>query len=175
MRWTISQLQKIRNKELIIDEYVHLDEVKEVDPTIREVSPLHVVGRAIIESTKVTFHLHITGHLILPCSRTLVDVKYPIDVKTIETFVLNSYEYEEDGEVHEVKGEGINLLPILQEIVLLEVPIQVFSDDLNQVGGAPQSGTDWEVIQEKDQVKKVDPRLAKLANFFANDSSESKE
>src|SRR5690606_4118382 len=135
-------------------------------------SPIHVVGRAVINQNKVTFHLHIQGHIILPCSRTLVDVKYLIDVETIETFVLNGESYDEEGEVHKVRGEGIDLIPILQEILLLEVPIQVFSDEATPVGGAPQSGKDWAVIhQEKEKSEMIDPRLAKLAKFFEKDLS----
>ncbi len=38
---------------------------------------------------------------------------------------------------------------------------------------APQSGKDWEVIHEKDQSKKIDPRLAGLAKFFDKNNSSS--
>lgn len=44
--------------------------------------------------------------------------------------------------------------------------MQVFCEDVTEEG-APQSGNDWEVIQEQDlQEKKVDPRLAGLAKFL---------
>lgn len=171
MKWTISQLQKHRSKEYPIDEMVNLDEIKEVDQTIRSVSPMHITGRADIDSSKVTFHLKIKGHLILPCSRTLVDVNYPIDVETTETFLLKGLEYETDEEVHQVKGDVIDLKPVLQEILLLEVPIQVFCDDGSSEEGAPQSGNDWEVIHEQKK-DKIDPRLAGLAKLLdQNDPS----
>jgi uncharacterized protein len=166
LKWTLSQLQKYRNKDFLIDEIIQVDEIKQDDPTIREVGPIHITGRADIDSTKVTFHLNINGHLILPCSRTLVDVKHPINVETTETFLLQGSEYGTDEETHQVKGDLIDLMPVIREILLLEVPLQVFCDDLNSEEGAPQSGKDWEVIREKDQTKKVDPRLAGLANFF---------
>ena len=165
MKWTLSQLQKHRRKEFPIDEIVNLDEIKKIDPTIREVSPMHIKGRADIDSSKVTFHLNIEGHLILPCSRTLVDVNYPIDVETTETFLLKGLEYETDEEVHQVKGDVIDLTPVLQEILLLEVPIQVFCDEGSSEEGAPQSGKDWEVIHEVKK-DKIDPRLAGLAKLL---------
>lgn len=172
MKWTISQLQKHRSKEFPIDEYVNLEEIKEIDPTIREVSPIHIKGRADIDSSKVTFHLKIEGHLILPCSRTLVDVNYPIDVETTETFLLKGLNYDTEEEVHQVKGEVIDLGPVLQEILLLEVPIQVFCDEGSSTDeGAPQSGKDWEVIHEPKK-DKIDPRLAGLAKLLdQNDPS----
>ncbi|SFA75733.1 MULTISPECIES: DUF177 domain-containing protein [unclassified Bacillus (in: firmicutes)] len=173
MKWTLSQLQKYRNKDFIIDEIIQVDEIKQDDPTIREVLPIHITGRADIDSTKVTFHLNIKGHLILPCSRTLVDVKLPINVETTETFLLNVSEYETEEEAHQVKSDTIDLMPVIREILLLEVPMQVFCEDQHSEGGAPQSGKDWEVVREDDQIKKVDPRLAGLAKFFDNNNPSS--
>jgi uncharacterized protein len=174
LKWTLNQLQKYRNKDFIIDEIIRVDEIKQVDPTIREVSPMHITGRGDIDSTKVTFHLKIEGHLILPCSRTLVDVKLPINVDTTETFLLQGSVYETEEETYQVKGDVIDLMPIIREILLLEVPMQVFCDDVDSDEAAPQSGKDWEVISEEDQSKKIDPRLAGLAKFFdENNSSES--
>jgi len=174
MKWTLSQLQKYRNKDFVIDEIIRVDEIIQDDPTIREVSPIHVSGRGDIDSTKVTFHLKIEGHLILPCSRTLVDVLLPINVETSETFLFQGLEYETEEEVYRVKGDTIDLLPIIREILLLEVPMQVFCDDATREDAAPQSGNDWEVVREENQSKKIDPRLAGLAKFFdENNSSDS--
>lgn len=173
LKWTLSQLQKVRNKEFLIDETVDVSEIKNTDPTIRDVSPVHLTGRADIDSTKVTFHLRIEGHFILPCSRTLVDVTYPFQIDTIETFLLQGSRYEEEDESHVIKGDTIDLMPVISELLLLEVPLQVFSDDVHPVGAAPQSGKDWEVVQEEDRSKKIDPRLAGLAKFFDEDDTSS--
>jgi uncharacterized protein len=173
LKWTLSQLQKYRNKDFLIDEIIRVDEIKQDDPTIREVCPIHITGRADIDSTKVTFHINIKGHLILPCSRTLVDVKHPINVETTETFLLTASKYEAEGEAHQVDGDIIDLMPVIREILLLEVPMQVFCDELNSEEGAPQSGKDWVVVHEQDQTKKVDPRLAELAKFFDNNDTSS--
>jgi uncharacterized protein len=171
LKWTLSQLQKYRNKDFMIDEMVRVDEIKQDDPTIREVSPMHITGRGDIDSTKVTFHLKIEGYLILPCSRTLVDVKLPINVETTETFLLQGSVYETEEEAYQVNSDVIDVMPILREILLLEVPMQVFCDDVNHEDAAPQSGKDWEVVHEEDQSKKMDPRLAGLAKFFDENNS----
>jgi uncharacterized protein len=171
MKWTLIQLQKYRSKEFPVDEVVNADEIMKIDQTIRKVSPMHITGKADIDSTKVTFHLTIKGYLILPCSRTLVDVKYPINVDTTETFLLKGFGYESEEEVHQVKDDVIDVMPIIHEILLLEVPIQVFCEDSNEEG-APQSGKDWEVVHEQTKKEKIDPRLAELAKFFdQNDQS----
>jgi uncharacterized protein len=173
LKWTLSQLQKYRNKDFLIDEIVRVDEIIQDDPTIREVSPMHITGRGDIDSTKVTFHLKIEGYLILPCSRTLVDVNLPINVETTETFLLQGSVYETEEEAFQVKGDVVDVMPIIQEILLLEVPMQVFCEDVNHEEAAPQSGKDWEVVNEEDQSKKIDPRLAGLAKFFDENNSSS--
>jgi len=171
MKWTLSQLQKNRSKDFLIDEIVNMEEIKNLDQTIRDVSPMHITGRADVDTAKVTFHLKINGHLILPCSRTLVDVNFPINVETTETFLLKDLDYESDEEVYQVIGDQIDLIPVIQEILLLEVPMQVFCEDSSEEG-APQSGKDWEVIGEQEKKDKIDPRLAGLAQFFdQNDPS----
>lgn len=169
MKWTISQLQKIRDKDLQIDEIVDVSDIKERDPEIREVSPIKVTGRADINSSQITFHLHLSGELILPCSRTLVDVKYPIDIDTTEIFLLKTAGFDYDGDdVTVVENDVVDLLPVIEENLLLEIPMQVFCEDVNSEEAAPQSGNDWAVISEEEIKQKVDPRFAKLADFFDN-------
>ena len=143
MKWTLNQLQKYRSKEFPIDEMVNADEIMKIDSTIRQV-----------------------------CSRTLVDVNYPIHVDATETFLLKDIDYESQEEVHQVNGDVIDLMPIIHEILLLEVPIQVFCEDSTEEG-APQSGKDWEVVHDQDKKGKIDPRLAGLAKFFDQDDQSS--
>jgi uncharacterized protein len=173
LKWTLSQLQKYRNTDFTIDETIRVDEIKQYDPTIREVSPIHISGRGDVNSTKVTFHLKIEGHLILPCSRTLVDVKLPINVETTETFLLQGSVYETEEEAYQVKDDMVDIMPIIREILLLEVPLQVFCEDGKSDEAAPQSGKDWELVQEEGRSEKIDPRLAGLAKFFDKNNSSS--
>jgi uncharacterized protein len=172
VKWTIHQLHQLQNKGLTIDETVDVSDLKQVDKSIRDVSPVHIEGRADLSSTKFTFHLSIKGTMVLPCSRTLVDVLYPFEIHTTETFLLNDYDYTTDEDSHVVQGEIIDLLPIVKELILLEVPMQIFSKDENVEGAAPQSGKDWEVITEEQVKDKIDPRLAGLAKFFEKKNQE---
>lgn len=161
-----------------IDERIDISEVlKKRDPQIRYASPIHVTGEGNITSEKVTFQLHVTGNLILPCSRTLVDVEFPIDIESTETFLLKPSEFiGEDEEVHQTIDDVVDLVPVITEILILEIPIQVFSENAKDDQNLP-AGNDWVVLTE-DQVKqdeekaekKVDPRLAGLANFFDEES-----
>ncbi len=174
MKWSIIQLQKFRDKGLSIDETINLDELKEIDPQIIEVSPIRVSGKADIDSNRITFHLHIEGKLVLPCSRTLVEVDLPIDIKTIETFLLHQADYDqyENEEIHHLQDDVIDLTPIIRELLLLEIPMQVISDEAREQDKMP-SGKNWEVLTEEqayrveeEEEKKIDPRLADLAKLL---------
>ncbi|WP_099353547.1 YceD family protein [Fredinandcohnia onubensis] len=173
MKWTINQLNQLARKGLMIDETVDVRDLMEIDKSIRDISPVQITGRADLSSTKASFHLAISGSMILPCSRTLVDVKFPFEIKTTETFLLrqtSEFDLESEEDVHQVKGEVIDLLPLIKENILLEIPIQIFcDDDSNSEDAAPQSGQDWEVISEDDNKNKIDPRLAGLAKFFEDE------
>ncbi|WP_100330813.1 YceD family protein [Bacillus xiapuensis] len=170
MKWSIIQLQKLREKGLILDELADMQSLKDRDPQIRDITPVHVTGKADISPEKVTFHLQVEGQMILPCSRTLVDVEYPFDFQMTETFLLKPSlfdESEDEESLHKVQGDVIDLAPVLEEAILLEVPMQVFSEDADQ--HLIQSGKGWEYHQEEQlskEDKKVDPRLAGLADFF---------
>lgn len=168
MKWSIHQLHQLQTKGLAIEETVDVSDLKQIDKLIRDISPIHVEGRADISATKFTFHLTIEGTMVLPCSRTLVDVSYPFTIQTTETFFLNDYDVTPDEDTHLVQGDTIDLLPIVKELVLLEIPLQVFAEE-NVQGGAPQSGVGWEVITEEQVKTKIDPRLAGLAKFFDKD------
>jgi uncharacterized protein len=172
VKWTIHQLHQLQNKGLTIDETVDVSDLKQVDKSIRDISPVRIQGRADLSSTKFTFHLTIKGTMVLPCSRTLVDVLYPFEIHTTETFFLNDYDRTTDEDSHVVQGEVIDLLPIVKELILLEIPMQIFSEQENVEGAAPQSGKDWEVITEEQAKNKIDPRLAALAKFFEKKNEE---
>lgn len=174
MKWTIIQLQKFRNKGVSLDESIQMDELTKMDPSIRAVSPIRVEGRVEIGSNRVTFHLHITGHFTLACSRTLLDVRYPIDIHSIETVLYHrGNEHADEEDTHYAEGDTIDLRPIIRELLLLEVPLQVYSENENDEAAAPQSGTGWKVIHEKPKKDTVDPRLAKLAKFFDQNDTPS--
>ncbi|KJE26620.1 hypothetical protein LG52_2023 [Geobacillus kaustophilus] len=173
MKWTVQQLRRFQHKEMAIDETVDVSDLKQIDTLIRDISPVHVRGKADVGSAKFTFHLTLSGTMVLPCSRTLVDVTYPFSIQTTETFFADgSGIVKTDEDIHMVAGDTIDLNPIIRELILLEIPLQLIAEG-PVVGGAPQHGEGWDVLSEEEwekamqeREKKVDPRLAGLAKFF---------
>jgi uncharacterized protein len=168
LKWSVHELLKLQQKGLTIDESIELDELVRSHPDLRELSPIHVKGKADIRSTYITFHLTICGEMTLPCARTLEDVNYPFDIHTTETFLFSPTEHETDENTHSVKGDIVDLTPIIRELVLLEIPLQVFSNETT-----PQEGKGWKIVSEEEQKNKIDPRLASLAKFFKKDHNQS--
>ncbi len=55
MKWSIHQLNKLRNKGLTLDEMVDVSELKEVEKDIREINPVHVTGRVDLAPVSLRF------------------------------------------------------------------------------------------------------------------------
>lgn len=171
MKWSIHQLSKYRQKGIPIDTEIRLDEVKERNHDIRDISPVHLKGHCSVGNSEMTCQFTMTATLTLPCARTWEDVEYPLEVETVEVFSWADPELRggDDGDIHYVDGEVIDLKSVLEELILLEVPIQVFKEGTE---GTVQGGKDWsystdeEVSQTVNDEPKVDPRLAELAKFF---------
>lgn len=167
MKWTIHQLAKYRRSQMEIDEHVQLPELMNRNSEIRHVSPVHVTARCTVGATSLTCHFHLEGELILPCSRTWEDVPFPFSIDSTEVFDWSEHS-EESDHVHPVKGEVIHVDPVLEELILLTIPLQVFKEDAD----TPEGGSFWSYATEEELAEKeageqkTDPRLAELAKYF---------
>lgn len=172
MKWSIHELKKYRQNGMPIDAYVQLDDVMKRNKEIRHISPVHVKGQCTFGASQMTCQFTMTATLTLPCARTWEDVEYPIKVDTVEIFSWIEPENRgfDNDDIHYVDGEVIDLNPILEELILLEIPMQVFKEDSE---GKVLGGKDWSYSTDEDVARqkendeqKVDPRLADLAKFF---------
>ncbi len=160
MKWFVYQLNRLQHKGLKFEEMIDVSPYIKMGKTIRSISEVSIKGRVDFAYEKYVFHLQIDGKMILACSRTLEDVEFSFHIETTEAFLL----YEEtDSEDHVIQEDLVDLMPIVAELILLEVPMQVFSDK-----PMLSEGKGWNVLNEDEIVKKIDPRLAKLNQFFEN-------
>ncbi|MDA3131018.1 YceD family protein [Aliibacillus thermotolerans] len=170
MRWSVQQLLAKRQTGLQIDKDVQVTDLKQRDSNIRDISPAHVTGEATFQEKEVvTFHLRITGEMTLPCSRTLLDVRFPFDIETVERFRLDGLPADEaDIHMHELDQGYVDLIPYVKENILLEIPMQIFAENVEGKDPiAPQEGNGWKVVHHEEEEKDtLDPRMAELAKFF---------
>lgn len=172
MKWSIHQLSKYRQNGLPIDTQVQLDEVMTRNSDIRNVSPVHVKGLCTFGASQMTCQLTVSATLTLPCARTWEDVEYPVHIETVEIFSWVEEEKRGDsgGDIHYIDGDVVDMKPVLEELILLEVPMQVFKEDTE---GQVLGGKNWSYTTDEDvelakkvDEPKLDPRLAALAKYF---------
>ncbi len=74
-----------------------------------------------------------------------------------------------------VKDDVIDVDKLVEDNVVLQVPMQVLTPDEEQKGTMP-SGAEWQVVSEvaaeSEQDKQVDPRLAKLKDLLKDNSDQ---
>ena len=139
----LTKLQNRKENELIFNEVITLDEELYKDTDIRSLSPLDVsINIYRVTDSSYTMDLNINGTMVLPCSVTLKDVNYPFEVKT-EVKVSNND--ENDEEYVKIIQNNIDIIPIIWQNIVLEIPLRVVSEDISD---SPVSGDGWKLIRE---------------------------
>ena len=98
--------------------------------------------------------LNIKGEMILPCSLTLEPVNYPFDIKideNLDEFIENTKKAQ----------KTIDILPIIWENILMEIPMKVVSPNAKNI---KTKGDGWELITDSED--KGNHSLAKLKDLL---------
>ena len=161
MKWSRAQLLQAENCTIYFDETIDFGpEIFAKMNQIRGLQDVTVSGNVHYDtaSERVFADLDIEGVMIVPCSITLEDVEYDFHTKSLEVF---SFDKVDDEDVHEVKGDVVELLPVVFQLILMEVPLKVVKKGLKQY----PKGDGWEVVKEEDYIKEkskeIDQRLSK--------------
>lgn len=177
LKWSFLQIQKNR-AGFPVDEVVDLTAILHTkNKDVRSANSIHVSGRLVAQRDQVMISLKVTGVIILPCARTLVDVPYPLDLTLNEMMVQDLTEFTGSDDVYEMTDNQVDLMPIIEECVLVDIPMQVYATDAKK---ASKAGKGWVVIGQEEyynqeqqsddaETPKGDPRLAALADYFKKD------
>lgn len=139
----LTKLQNRKENELIFNEVISLDEELYKETDIRSLSPLDVsINIHRVTDSDYSMDLNIKGTMVLPCSVTLKDVNYPFEVKT-ELKVSNND--ENDEEYVKIMQNNIDIIPIIWQNIVLEIPLRVVSEDISD---SPVEGDGWKLIRE---------------------------
>ena len=139
----LTKLQNRKENELIFNEVITLDEELYKNTDIRSLSPVDVsINIHRVTDFAYTMELNIKGSMVLPCSMTLKDVNYPFDIKT-EVKVSNND--ENDEEYVKIIQNNIDIIPIIWQNIVLEIPLRVVSEDISD---SPVEGEGWKLIRE---------------------------
>ena len=149
-----------------IEEYIDVNEEIKFDKEYFKNTELIDLKNTKVNGTitrnsvdEIILDLNLSGTMILPCAITLKPVDYNFDC----TISGNIEELYEEIEKNSKKSENsIDILPIIWENILMEMPIRVVSDDLSD---ATLEGDGWKLITEKENTY-INPELEKLKDLL---------
>lgn len=143
----INETYSFSKEQLKDTELISLDDVK--------------ISGFITKSSTDDYHvfLSIKGIMVLPCSLTLKPVEYPFNID-IDGYLKELFE-EIDKNVKKIENT-IDILPIIWENILVELPMKVVSNDLQDL---KLEGNGWKLIIEEEK-KEINPELEKLKDLL---------
>ena len=167
MKWSKLELMSASKQTIsFADEIVFEASAFSKMNQIRGLHDVRVSGtiRYADEEDRAYADIELQGVMILPCAISDEDVEYPFHTSSCEVFAFAKC----DDDVHEAKGDVVELLPVIFQLILMEVPLKVVKEGVDY-----PKGNGWEVMRESDWHKEtqeaIDPRLAKLKEFKMED------
>ncbi len=159
----IIDLTRLKNG---IDEYIEVDELVPFEQEYAQNTELIDLKNTMVKGTlykdsteQIILNIVLKGVMVLPCSITLKPVDY-----SFECSIHGSMEelYQEIDKNDKKYENSIDILPILWENILMEMPMKVVSDDLSD---AKTEGEGWKLITEKEDTY-INPELEKLKDLL---------
>ena len=156
MNIDLSKLLYNQTDEIVIDEVIDIPK-EYLTNDIKDISKVAVNGNITNDGYMLSLNLNIKCTLTLICSISLKDVKYDINCDIEEEIS------EDSDENMKILNNSIDLLPIIWQNILMEIPIKVVSPDIEEKN---IYGDGWKFITEEDEEKEIDPRLSKLKDYL---------
>ena len=159
MNIDITRLKNSIENIIEIDEEITFDDLDIKNADMLDLKPVLIKGnltKTSLDDYKLT--LNIKGKMILPCAITLKPVDYPFNVDIEEILSENSEEIEKKVKKCE---NTIDILPIVWENILMEIPMKVVHPDASR---EKLEGDGWKLVTEEE--KNINPELAKLKDLL---------
>jgi len=147
-------------KEIIIDDSYKFSDEKIKEADLLDLSSVKINGRIYKDSLgDYIIDVMIEGIMTLPCAITLKPVKHEFKVNVCDNLYTLLTEIDENTKKVE---NSIDILPIIWENILMEIPMKVVSDDAQL---SNLEGNGWKLITDKEE-KKINPALASLNDLL---------
>ena len=157
MNINLSKLLYNQVDEIVINEEIDIPKDYLTDD-IRDISKVIVNGNITNDGYMISLNLNIKCTLTLICSVSLKDVKYDVDID-----INDEISEENDEKNMKILNNSIDLLPIIWQNILMEIPIKVVSPDIEEKN---IYGDGWKFITDEEEDEKIDPRLSKLKDYL---------
>lgn len=138
-----------QKKEIIVDENVFFKKEDLEKTTILDLKDVKAQGKIYKDNLEeIILELKITGTMIIPCSRTLKPTEYQFEADLEENI-------EENEEKTKKIKKTIDILPIIWENILMEIPIRI----INPSAKEEIKGDGWELITSDNIGQNAEAKL----------------
>ena len=154
MIFDITRLNNNIDKFIEIDEKYSFSKEQLQGTDLLKLDNVSIKGQIFKNSLgNIELELNVVGNMVLPCAITLKPVDYPFNIE------ING-DLEELFEEKSKKFQNtIDILPIIWENILLEIPMRVVSEEANDI---TLKGDGWIFTTEED--KKNNPFMDLLSD-----------
>lgn len=156
MNFDLLRLKNGIDKRIIVDEVYSFSEEELKGTDVTKLDNVHINGEITLNALgDVYLSLEVDGVMIIPCAVTLKPVEYPFNI-IIEGDLAEISEENEEKFIN-----SIDILPIIWENILMEIPMRVVSEgaDISNL-----KGDGWRVITDKEE--NVNSELSKLEELL---------
>lgn len=160
MIFDLTRLKNELEDQIEINEHYQFEE--DMLSSTELISPFEIEMKGFIERDSLDgflLNVKVNGTMILPCSVTLKPVSVPLKIH----ITGNIDELLEEIEKNHKKIENsIDILPIIWENILMEIPMKVTSEDAysNKI-----EGEGWKLVTDEKE-ETINPALAKLKDLL---------
>lgn len=167
MKWALGELSVDNNQKMYYEQTLNLS-VKDFDHIERliNIHEFHINGVWYYDD--INDHLYtefnLSGDITVSGSLTLEEFIHHIDVNAVEVFGFDQIDEIAD---HLVTNNEVDLLPIIKQLVVANIPVKVVDENLEY-----PKGDGWSVVSEEDfnnEEKPINPKMAKLLEMKFED------
>lgn len=139
-----------QKKEIIINENIYFKKEDLKGTEIIDLQNVKVEGKIYKDSLEeIILELKIFGTMIVPCSRTLKPTEYKFETEIEENI-------EENDEKSKKIKKTIDILPIIWENILMEIPIRIINPEAEKID---IKGEGWELITSDNIGQNAEAKL----------------
>lgn len=133
---------------------------------IIEMTPLHFLGKVYRKDEEYYIDADFASVMIFRCNRCLSSFKKTVRGNLSSSILTNPNLDEEDEDIDlKVEGNILDLSSIIDEAIILAMPMKIICDEECK-GLCTTCGEDLNKKICNCSKEKIDPRLAKLKEFF---------
>lgn len=155
-------LTRLRNgidSEVIVKETYSFSKDELAHTDVTSIDNVQIEGVITLDSmSEIYLELSVHGTMIIPCAITLKPVEYPFSISiegTLEEIM------DENQEKTTNYQNSLDILPIIWENILMEIPMRVVSEGAEEL---ELSGDGWKLVTDNDKVENSE--LSKLKDLL---------